>query len=371
MNGRKNDNNFSEINDNNVIENRSTFSRLKEYFDENIELANYKSAFVPLTQPLQVIMRGQQGALASKTNPRVLSAIDSAKEIYNTKKSYSSFFKGTTSAAGKEWVKCMVYKRPIIAKAPGYADDVLHSYLSNILSPTSYNVAKALFAGFFIAAPADTLLGGPLEALTVFRATSQGEHAKASYWDEVRAQNSPLGMVKRIYRGGIAGTLKSGLAFSTYFAAEKPINNFVRDMFNLGPKDKLSLQASFMEAFLNGIAVAVVASAPDIAKTQLQMPKGSDETVFQAMRRNYSRFGVAGLTAGLPIKFTMVVMGWAITKFAIPTPTQGAAHSKEADSKPVEIKNVERQAAPQEAHREEHREEQRPSSLRMGRSSAE
>jgi hypothetical protein len=303
--------------------NRSHITML-ELLEANFKLAAAKALMVLPTQPAQVVIRKQQGDLASITNPQFSSAVKAAKLIYQSENSVAPFFRGAGTGFTKELAKNGIYKGAFITGAPDLADKLLPQSLSAITSPSQYHVVKSIFAGI-IAASGDTIFGGFLESWATFRATSQGQYAKASYWGEVASEQSIYDKLKRMYRGGGATTVKGTIAFSTYFAATTPIKNAVIQMYGVQNAYQLPWHGSILAAILSGGTVALVSSPFDIIKTQYQMPNPSHKSVMQALASNYQTFGIRGITAGLPLKFVMITMGWAITNLV----TQRNSHHHE------------------------------------------
>ena len=278
-----------------------------------------KAAAVIPTQPLHVIQKMQQAKFM--TAPQAFAEIRKSNN-------FSAFFKGTTAGAGKEFIKCVGYKAWLLNGAPGYAKMMLPASLS----PQEHPLLHASVAGTF-AGVSDLLLGGPLDNVSTFQSTSQGAHAKAKFFEKAAAPESFLkqgsGIVKRLYRGALPAGLKSSVAFTTSFYTKKPIKNWVKDMYHIPGNTEMPWYATFTSAVMSGGAVAVTCSALDIAKTQAQMPNPNHLPFMMALKNNFKQHGVRAVTAGIPIKFLMVAMGWGINYVMIPAdPEEKSAKHK-------------------------------------------
>lgn len=287
---------------------------LADYMKANFMLALGKLILVIPTQPLHVVMRRQQGALASGDNPRVLSFKEAYKEI-RFGQPMSALFKGMMPGTAKEFSKNLVYKGALITGAPSLAESALPQSLKNYTSGTQYHLIKCVLAGC-IASVSDAVLGGPLERLATFRSTSQGKEANASYSQEF-AQNRLLGdKIRFVYKGFVPTVIKGGLAFSTMFTLSQPIKNRTASFYGLSPKDAAPWYSLGTSAILGGLAVALVSSPFDIIKTQAQMPASKGKSAYKALSDNYKLHGLRGVTAGLPAKTAMITMGWSLNFFA-------------------------------------------------------
>jgi hypothetical protein len=295
----------------------------QDYLKANAILSVSKTAMVFATQPLQVIMRMQQGSLANKTNPQYLSALNAVKKIVKGNHAPASvtsvsslFVKGAGVGALKELLKNGIYKGALITGAPGLADKALAPLnLADITSPAQYQIIRSLAAGT-IAGCADVVLGGPLEAWATYLSTSQGEHAKANYWQEVQAQKTYSAKVQRIYIGAAATAVKGSIAAATLFITKAPINAWVVQAYDVQDPKKMPWLPTLTSALLSGGAVALTSSPFDIIKTQSQMPNPSQKSVLAGLASNFTTYGIRGVTAGLPLKFVMITMGWALTDLA-------------------------------------------------------
>ena len=255
-------------------------------------------------------MRMQQAALASKTNPRILTSRQAIVEISKT--GSSAFFRGTTSAATKEFIKNVWYKGILITQAPNYAHSALSSVgLPAMLTTNQYHFIQSVTAGIF-AGTSDFLLGGAFEARATFRATSQGENANARFW--TGTEKNIISMIKRCYQGAMPSIIKNSLAFSTSFYISGPIEKSIRNLYGLDDKQKMCWHAKFLACILTGFGVAITSSPFDILKTQSQMPNPNNKKLFEAMRDNYHKYGLHSLTAGLHLKFLMVITGWGMNE---------------------------------------------------------
>jgi hypothetical protein len=297
----------------------------------NLELAVYKVGAILPSQPLHVVMRHQQAALASD-NPRSLSMIKAYREICS-KRSLPSLlnplssplYKGFLPGLLKEGGKNLMYKGALIKGAPNLAESILPESLRYSTSPTQYKLIKAVSAGV-IASVSDATLGGVLENYATFRATSQGKYADASLYRELQLANGALSKMGVLYRGFIPTTIKGTAAFSTFFYLTHPIQKMTASLYGLSPKDASSVwYCMATSALFSGMSVAFTSSAFDIIKTQSQMPGSKEIGVFKALAHNFELHGLKGITAGLPAKIMMITVGWGLNFFA----TQGSLESKE------------------------------------------
>lgn len=285
-----------------------------DYMKANFMLALGKLMLVIPTQPLHVVMRRQQGALASNENPRVLSFNQAYKEI-RFGQPMSALFKGMMPGTAKEFSKNLVYKGALITGAPTLAESVLPQSLKSYTSATQYHLVKCVLAGC-IASVSDAVLGGPLERLATFRSTAQGKDANASYSKEF-AQNRLLqDKIRFVYKGFVPTVIKGGLAFSTMFTLSQPIKQWTAKIYGLSPKSPAPWYSLGTSAILGGLAVALVSSPFDIIKTQAQMPASKGKSAYNALLDNYKLHGLRGVTAGLPAKTAMITMGWSLNFFA-------------------------------------------------------
>lgn len=307
---------------NNRDKEKSSQITILALLEANAKLAISKAVAVLPTQPFQVMMRVQQGALVSKEKPQFLSIPEAAKKIYqenhkkNSTHALRPFFRGTTQAVSKEALKNGVYKGALITGAPDLANNALAATgFSDLNSPAFHHVLKPIVAGT-IAGTSDVLLGGVLESWATYRATSHGVHANASFWQEVRAEHSIMGQLNRAYSGAGPSLIKNNIAFTTYFMTTNPIKNGVSNFYNIQDQKHIPWYAKLTTALLAGGAVAISSSPFDIIKTQSQMPNPSKKPVGEALLSNWKTYGLKGVTAGLPLKFGMITMGWSITHLA-------------------------------------------------------
>lgn len=234
-----------------------------DYFNANIDykanfiLALGKSLLVFPTQPLQVIMRHQQGSLASDP-PRVLSLTESHNEI-RFNQPMSALFKGVKLGAAKELAKNCIYKGALITGAPHLAESVLPKSPKNYTSDVQYHLVKCILAGC-IASVSDAILGGSIDRIATFQSTSQGKKADASFSKEFKQKNSVLGKVSFLYKGFFANSSKGAFAFSTMFYLSQPIRHWTASFYNHSLEDKAPWYSSGTAAILGGIAVAIVSS---------------------------------------------------------------------------------------------------------------
>ncbi len=290
----------------------------------NLELGFWKATMVLPTQPLQVIMRAQQAALASKTNPRALTAFQAFAEIAKqnsgnatvAKRSWRSilqpFFKGGAIGAAKEGLKNTTYKAPLITGAPNLADKILApTQAKKKLSPLQYHVLNSFVSGG-VAASVDVGLGGALEAWATFLSTAQGKDAKASFVQEVKEAPRLTAKLQLLYRGFIPATVKSSVAFTTFFISAEPIKTGVRQLYGLKEHERMSWGAMLLSAFASGTLVALTSSPADIAKTQSQMPNSKGRKLIPALKANYKTYGLVGMTAGMPLKCLLIITGWGL-----------------------------------------------------------
>lgn len=320
------------------------------YWKTSLTLAVFKALAVVPTQPMQVLMRMQQGAL--RTQKSRLTAVGAIKQIIENNKTPSviksttniihSFFRGTTAGASKEFIKNLVYKNLLLVGVPKFVDRMMSPAFSNNLSESQYRFVKAVLAGT-AAGLLEGVLGCPFESVAVFRALSQGKHANAQLFEKKIAWNfhkpiltiqAMIGQIPNLYqvlyRGFAPTVVKGSIAFTTYFACAEPISNLVNGWHGIENAD--SAWSKLAKAISVGGAVALASSIPDIHKTGTQMPKGVKEAMkqsaFQAFKSNFETFGVRGLTAGLPIKILMITIGWGLNFFV----TGGTSHHQKSSS---------------------------------------
>lgn len=298
-----------------------------EKLQTNLKLALTKGLMVFPTQPIQVIIRAQQKDLHSQ-NPQFISGFNAARDIYRYEKSFYPLFKGAKEGALKEFGKNLIYKAALITGAPGIADYFFASTLSPLTTPSQYHIARSLLAGT-IAGIADTAFGGVFEGWATFRATSQGVHAKASFWSEVAAEKTYYDKFKRMYKGGLAATLKGSVAFSTYFGLNGQIKNAVIAYYNVKKFDDLPWHGNLSAAVLSGSSVAITSAPFDLAKTLYQMPNSSNQPIHKIFFDNYQKYGLKSLTPGIWWKIFMVVAGWGVNDLV----TQPLCHSKHKNDK--------------------------------------
>lgn len=302
--------------------NSSTLTPIKQkvqsvidYFKSNVDyksnflLALGKSLLVFPTQPLQVLMRHQQGSLASDP-PRILSIQESYNEI-RFKQPMQALFKGVRLSAAKELAKNGIYKATLISGAPDLAESILPERPKNYATEAQYNLVKCLVAGF-IASVSDAILGGSIDRIATFQATSQGKKADANFSQELKQVNSVFGKVGFLYKGFAANSIKGSFAFTTMFYVSAPITHWSASIYKHSLEEKAPWYSSATSAILAGIAVAIVSSPWDIVKTQAQMPGSKDKGTCRALYDNYSRHGLRGVTAGLPAKTAMITIGWSL-----------------------------------------------------------
>lgn len=295
----------------------------------NALLAFYKAIAVIPTQPLQVLIRAQQAGLASKTNPVVLNIFAAAKQIANHESngryvgSFFSrakpFFNGGAVGVGKELLKNGLYKGALIQGAPSIVDKMLYSTGFPVYcSPLTYHLTQSVLAGLFAGAM-DTLIGGGLESWATFRSTSLGKNSDAKFWSEVGAKQSVLAKIGRIYKGAAASTGKGSVAFATNFICRDPINQWVVSAYKLQDPKALPWHGNVLSATLTGGLVALTSSPLDIIKTLAQKPNPNNDPMFTVLKGIIAKQGIKGITAGVPLKFLMVTIGWGITNCVIPS----------------------------------------------------
>ncbi|HEX2549736.1 MAG TPA: MC/SLC25 family protein [Gammaproteobacteria bacterium] len=265
----------------------------------NPELGIKKSIAVPLTQPLHVMQKMQQ--------TRILTISQAYNEIHKTGK-ISSFFKGVIPGAGKEFFKNAFYKGAVIKYAPDMADWILPISISKNQYPLTHAVIEGT-----LSATLDTLIAGPIDNYGTYLATSHGANSKASFARELREEKNYINKLKIFYRGGIPATLKGTVAFTTFYATSQPVKNSVKQIFQLENQKEMPLYATFLISTMAGASVALTSSVFDIAKTQAQMPKAPNQSLFQKISLNWQKHGIRGVTAGVTLKFVMATLGWGIT----------------------------------------------------------
>lgn len=265
----------------------------------NPELGIKKSIAVPFTQPLHVMQKMQQ--------TRILTIRQAYNEIHKTGK-ISSFFKGVIPGAGKEFFKNAFYKGAVIKYAPDMADWIL----PNSIAKNQYPLTHAILEGT-ISASLDTIIAGPIDNYGTYLATSHGANSKASFGRELKAEKNFMNRLRIFYRGGIPATLKGSVAFTTFYATSQPIKNSVKQIFHLENQKEIPLYATFLISTMAGASVALTSSVFDIAKTQAQMPKALNQSLFQKVSLNWQKHGIRGVTAGVTLKFIMATLGWGIT----------------------------------------------------------
>lgn len=292
----------------------------------NVYLALSKAALVVPTQPMQVIMRRQQASLADKKSPKPISIIQTFKLIMAEnarvagteqpapfKQKISAFFKGGGNGAFKEFIKNGAYKAPLITGAPKLAGTVLSSTgLDANFSERQYYFIRAFVAGN-IASIGDNLFGGIFERRATYLATLKPGQVRMSLFQEALAASSKVEFVSSMYKGFVPATAKSSVAFVTFYAVSDPIKEKVKKWYGVKPGDKETWTLLLTTAALVGASVATTSSPLDIIKTGAQMAEGKKVGLMEGLRHNYKAFGLVGMTAGLPMKFLLVVGGWALT----------------------------------------------------------
>lgn len=301
---------------------------LGEALTSNVKLALGKFLLVFPTQPMQVVMRHQQAALAETENSRVLSARQAATEIYKKNGSYAALMKGFGPAGGKEAFKSITYKGTCIAGAPKLSNKILSSF-SAPLSPLQHHTIESIMAGS-IAASADVVFGGGFEAWAVHSATAHGKNSK-SFLEEVKSAGSLSKQLNRVYLGGCISFVKGQVAYTTYFISDKPIKNAVMQWYDVNETSKLPWDGKCVAALLSGASVASFSSIFDIVKTNKQKLNPTKETSKEALYNIYNKFGLKGATAGLPLKFLMITLGWGMTNFALSPHHSSKAKNKKTD----------------------------------------
>lgn len=280
-------------------------STLKTYLEASATLALFKASLVPITQPLQVIMRMQQHSVKS---PRLLSALAAFKQVRST--GVANLMRGTVPALLKEGLKNGTYKAAFLKGSPDLVTAIAPWSMSSWNShPYLAHISIAL-ASAGIASAADTLIGGPLERFATYRATSQGSNLNANFLDTLR-EKSFVDQVREIWKGAGAMMFKTGIACATLYSTGKPIQAFITQKNQLKPGDSMPLTVSAQCALATGFSVAMMSSPFDIVKTIKQAPDSSKKGLAALMRENVARHGLTGLTAGLPIKILMTCLGWA------------------------------------------------------------
>lgn len=313
--------------------NNSSTSQMLSSLYPLAQLGIAKSLSVLPTQPLQVVMRRQQAALADKRGARVLSARQAAKEIWhqtdNMALRIAAVYRGTGPAMIKEFAKNTTYKGLFILGAPTIAANLHPEWLKNNLSPGQFHFSTALLAGT-IAGTGDVLFGGPFEAWATFRATSQGDKADASFVKEFKEGKNIPEKMARLYRGAIPSIVKGSIAFSTFFYSASPIKASVYQFYGVDKQQPAPWYATLTASTLSGITVALTSSPFDIVKTQAQMPGANGKSLTEALKSNVKSHGIAGLGAGLFLKSVMISMGWGIAFFV--TQRNNVTHHEKKES---------------------------------------
>jgi hypothetical protein len=281
----------------------------------SLTLAVSKCFMVGFTQPIHVVMRMQQlGVKDGKS----ASMFETAKRLYSKQNLHSNstiriapFYKGFSAASSKEFGKYFTYKTSVIGVSPELAAKYFPSSLRHE-DPTIQHLSIAAGAGV-IASSADTAIGGPLERLATYRATSQGHNKNANFLTELKKHGNSMDKFKFIYQGSSASFLKTGVGFFTLFATSAPIQKSINNAFGLQPGDKIPLSASALTALSTGFAVALTSSPLDITKTLAQAPR-SEHTgnPTSVVINNIKTMGLKAVTTGLPAKILMTVLGWGL-----------------------------------------------------------
>lgn len=275
------------------------------------QLAFTKVALTLGTQWLHVVMRHQQATLIEG---RRLNTVAAFKEINRVNTPYrlfgmsSAFFRGIVPATTKEYIKGF-YKGPLFKGAPELVKQYpLHDSWSHY-HPILQHCLIALSAAT-VAAGTDTIAGGPLERFATYRATSQAKHHKASFRQELSSKGGALQQLQFCYKGSITTFMKTGISCFALFALALPAQQYTQRQFGIQPGDKIPAHVAGLTAIGTGGAIALLTAGLDVGKTIQQMPKANNETTATIMRRAIEQHGLRALTAGLPIKFVMVTLGW-------------------------------------------------------------
>ncbi len=291
---------------------QKTQKTCESMLSNNGPLALAKAGLIPPTQPLQVVMRTQQAALRGNNN--LLSMMATMRYLYQ-QEGLRAFFKGVTPATAKEGGKYLLYKGPLLSKAPQLVESALPKEFET-LPLALQGPIKAVLAGAF-SAGCDTLLGGGLEAYATYRSTSQGSLAQASFSAELAAIRGLHRKVARIYQGAVPATAKGTLAFATFFGAAGPIKKAVKRAYNITEEGPPPVYVTGTAAIATGSLVASTASPLDIVKTLKQMPNGSNKGLRELLVENVSKHGIKGLTAGLGTKALLITFGWSVNFFVL------------------------------------------------------
>jgi hypothetical protein len=280
----------------------------------SMRLAFCKAMLVPATQPIQVIMRMQQAEIK---NRNIMSIVDTVKFLRSKQNGRSvlgiptAFFRGTTPAITKEAWKSLLYKGFLFKGSPKLAAKYF-PYSLRHHNPVVQHLCIASLAAI-IASASDTAIGGPLERLATYRATSQGHHKNANFIQELKKHAKATDKFKFIYQGSGASLLKTGVACFTLFAASGPIQQFINKKHRLQPGDNIPHSAAALTALLTGGAVAVASSPLDIAKTMAQAPDSKHTgSASSVIRNNFKAIGLKAITTGLPSKMLLTILGWGI-----------------------------------------------------------
>ncbi len=277
-------------------------------------LAFWKSLIVPATQPLQVTMRQQQLSLSQRQFLPAHTAFSQLCHKTNGKRLLgmlpTAIFRGSISAMTKEAIKNGSYKAILFKGAPKLIATKLHHPIFSHLSAHNQHTIIAGSAAC-VASAADTAIGGPFERYATYRATSQGNSRNASFIQEMKNKGNLKKQFQFIYKGAVASFIKTGVSCFALFAFSGPIQRSCYQQFQLQPGDPIPLTASGLCAITTGTSVALLGSPFDIVKTIHQMPKSSSgESTINVLRNNIQQFGIRGVTAGLPIKILMTIIGW-------------------------------------------------------------
>lgn len=294
----------------NILDNLTThLNSVGQHFQSNAWFGLVKGGMVFPTQPLQVIIRTQQ---KQTHNSHPLKNITATTRSIISTDGWRAFMRGVTPAATKESFKYLTYKGPLLTGAP----DIVSAYWplqSGILPSRVDSGLKVAAAGVF-AGMADTAFGGMLEGWATFRATSNGDQAGAKFKNEFKGK-SPSDVLRRLYKGAGAATIKGSVAFTTFFGISPYVKTFFNQVY--GVESKPTWYGQLSAALLTGGAVALTSSPFDIAKTISQMPNPSNKSTYDVVKRNFTTHGYKGLTAGLGAKAVMVAMGWSVNFFFV------------------------------------------------------
>ena len=265
--------------------------------------ASTKAIVTPLTQPILVTLRQQQ---ASVRQSQPLSFFSASKKMIT--QNPKNLWRGTLPSASKEFFKYSFYKVFIIQNTQSYVNKIADW---NTLPNHFAHPLKSMVAGS-IAGTADVIFGGALERYATYVATAQGPTSSACFSTELKSQHGAMNKVQFLYRGAASSIAKSSIGFSLMFGTKEPIKQSVNTALNMETKTTPKWCATFCSAMMSGGLIALTTAPLDIIKTLKQMPGGRKQGALSLLHNNFVKHGIRGLTAGLPAKFCLISLGWAL-----------------------------------------------------------